>query len=199
MTTHFGSYKLFPRLNILRHVKSMHVAYYPGRQHVEVAKRLVMSITSEPVQKKYPQFTATWELLAYDGPATIDVEFLNGDKRRFMADHFSDGEMNSIVENWKFQAMTDTGIDASCLVAYNSFKQNRDKRYIIFRVNDYDQVVVASEGDRDKTYEDFTKAINDEKEPAYGVVDFKPEGSEEDKTVLFVWGPDTSSIKKRMM
>ncbi|KAF4690024.1 Tripartite DNA replication factor [Perkinsus olseni] len=128
---------------------------------------------------------ATWELLAYDGPSTIDVEFLNGDKRRFMADHFSDGEMNSIVENWKFQ------------VAYNSFKQNRDKRYIIFRVNDCDQVVVASEGDRDKTYEDFTKAINDEKEPAYGVVDFKPEGSEEDKTVLFVWAPDTSSMKKR--
>ncbi|KAF4671479.1 hypothetical protein FOL47_001531 [Perkinsus chesapeaki] len=81
----------------------MHIAYYPGREHTEVAKRLVMSVTSEPVKQKFPEFTATWELLGYDGPATVDVEFLNGDKKRYLADHFSDGEMNGIVENWKFQ------------------------------------------------------------------------------------------------
>ncbi|KAF4739416.1 cofilin [Perkinsus olseni] len=95
--------------------------------------------------------------------------------------------------------MTDTGVDASCLVAYNSFKQNRDKRYIIFRANDYDQVVVASEGGRDKTYTDFMDAIADEREPGYGVVDFKPEGSEEEKTLLLLWIPDSSIMKKRML
>ncbi|KAF4680902.1 cofilin [Perkinsus olseni] len=95
--------------------------------------------------------------------------------------------------------MTDTGVDASCLAAYNSFKKNRDKRYIIFRANDDDRVVVASEGGRDQTYTDFMAAIADEREPGYGVVDFKPEGSEEEKTLLLLWVPDSCIMKKRML
>ena len=82
--------------------------------------------------KKFPKLASTWELLAYDAPPTIDVEFLDGNKnfvlvpnyhktslffnnsyyhhrqtgkkKRFMADGYSQREMQSIVDNWAFDA-----------------------------------------------------------------------------------------------
>merc|ERR1712137_1326949 len=65
-------YNLFPRLDFLAYLKRIHVAYHPGRERTEVARNLIMHMTSEPSKKKFPQLQATWELLGYDAPATID-------------------------------------------------------------------------------------------------------------------------------
>mmetsp|Transcript_44998 Transcript_44998/g.97744 ORF Transcript_44998/g.97744 Transcript_44998/m.97744 type:complete len:117 (-) Transcript_44998:129-479(-) len=95
-------YTLFPRLDFLAYLRRIHVAYHPGRERTEVARRLIMHMTSENSKKKFPQLNATWELLAYDAPATIDVEFEDGKKKRFLAEHYSRREMQDIVDHWQF-------------------------------------------------------------------------------------------------
>jgi hypothetical protein len=47
---------------------------------------------------------ATWELLGYDSPAVVDIELMNGHKRRFFADHYSQREMQAIVDQWQYSA-----------------------------------------------------------------------------------------------
>lgn len=44
------------------------------------------------------------ELLGYDAPATIDVEFVTGKKKRFLAEHYTRREMQDIVDQWQFEA-----------------------------------------------------------------------------------------------
>merc|ERR550532_1109032 len=97
-------YNLFPRLDFLAYLKRIHVAYHPGRERTEVARRLIMHMTSDTTKKKFPQLQATWELLGYDAPATIDIEFVNGKTKRFLAEHYSRREMQDIVDAWQFNA-----------------------------------------------------------------------------------------------
>mmetsp|Transcript_72510 Transcript_72510/g.125800 ORF Transcript_72510/g.125800 Transcript_72510/m.125800 type:complete len:143 (-) Transcript_72510:109-537(-) len=96
-------YKLFPRLDFLSYMKKIHVAYHPGREKTEVARRLIMRMTSDPVKKKFPNLQASWELLGYDSPATIDVELVDGRRKRFLAEHYSQREMQDIVDTWQFE------------------------------------------------------------------------------------------------
>merc|ERR1712066_403269 len=96
-------YNLFPRLDFLAYLKSIHVAYHPGRERTEVARRLIMHMTSESSQRKFPQLKASWELLGYDAPATIDIEFVNGKQKRFLAEHYSQREMQDLVDAWQFE------------------------------------------------------------------------------------------------
>ena len=63
-----------------------------------------MQVSGESTRKKYPALKSSWELLGYDTPATIDVEFLNGKKRRFLADHYSKNEMHAIIDKWQYEA-----------------------------------------------------------------------------------------------
>jgi hypothetical protein len=97
-------YKLFPKLDFLAYVSNIHVAYNPGRAKSEVARRLVLQITSQSVKKKFPALQSSWELLAYDAPSTVDVTFADGNKRRFMADHWSKAEMQAVIDKWQFEA-----------------------------------------------------------------------------------------------
>eukprot|EP00920_Eleutheroschizon_duboscqi_P023747 GHVT01059126.1.p1 GENE.GHVT01059126.1~~GHVT01059126.1.p1 ORF type:complete len:110 (+),score=4.96 GHVT01059126.1:443-772(+) len=76
-------YRLFPSLDFLAYLKRIHVAYHAGRDKTDVAKQLILKITSEKVQQKYPQLQVSWELLSYDAPATIDAEFRDGRKYRY--------------------------------------------------------------------------------------------------------------------
>eukprot|EP00933_Yihiella_yeosuensis_P068300 TRINITY_DN7378_c0_g1_i6.p1 TRINITY_DN7378_c0_g1~~TRINITY_DN7378_c0_g1_i6.p1 ORF type:complete len:147 (-),score=23.19 TRINITY_DN7378_c0_g1_i6:68-508(-) len=96
-------YTLFPRLDFLAYLKRIHVAYHPGRERTEVARRLIMHMTSESTQKKFPNVKASWELLGYDAPATIDVELVDGRKKRFLAEHYSQREMQDIIDVWQFE------------------------------------------------------------------------------------------------
>jgi hypothetical protein len=97
-------YKLFPKLEFLAYVKQIHVAYNPGRAKSEVARRLVLQVTSDKVKRKFPALQASWELLAYDAPATVDVTFSDGHSRRFLADHWSKSEMQAVIDRWQFEA-----------------------------------------------------------------------------------------------
>merc|ERR1712216_1006257 len=93
-------YNLFPRLDFLAYLKRIHVAYHPGREKTEVARRLIMRIMADTTKVKYPQLQASWELLGHDAPTTIDVEFVNGNKKRFLAEHYTQNEMQDIADAW---------------------------------------------------------------------------------------------------
>ena len=97
-------YKLFPRLDFFAYMKKIRVAYHPGRSKSETARRLVLQITSEALKKKFPGLSASYELLGYDAPATVDVEFGDGRKKRFVCDHLSKSEMQSVIDKWQFEA-----------------------------------------------------------------------------------------------
>eukprot|EP00920_Eleutheroschizon_duboscqi_P023748 GHVT01059127.1.p1 GENE.GHVT01059127.1~~GHVT01059127.1.p1 ORF type:complete len:131 (+),score=17.12 GHVT01059127.1:443-835(+) len=97
-------YRLFPSLDFLAYLKRIHVAYHAGRDKTDVAKQLILKITSEKVQQKYPQLQVSWELLSYDAPATIDAEFRDGRKYRRTISHFSKREQSRIVDVWKLNA-----------------------------------------------------------------------------------------------
>ncbi|CAE8637367.1 unnamed protein product [Polarella glacialis] len=90
-------YNLFPRLDFLAYLKRIHVAYHPGRERTEVARRLIMHMTSESAMRKFPNLKSSWELLGYDAPATVDVELVDGKKKRFLAEHYSQREMQETV------------------------------------------------------------------------------------------------------
>ena len=96
-------YKLFPRLDFLSYLKTIHIAYHPGRAKSEVARKLILQVTGQSAKRKYPTLKSSWELLGYDAPATIDVEFQNGLKRRFLADHYSKDEMHAIIDKWQYE------------------------------------------------------------------------------------------------
>eukprot|EP00812_Abedinium_dasypus_P009870 NODE_3529_length_773_cov_315.540390.p2 GENE.NODE_3529_length_773_cov_315.540390~~NODE_3529_length_773_cov_315.540390.p2 ORF type:complete len:156 (-),score=47.48 NODE_3529_length_773_cov_315.540390:274-741(-) len=94
-------YTLFPRLDFLAYLRSIHVSYHPRREHTEVARRLIMRMTSDAIKKRHPRLKATWEHLDYEAPAAITVVLLDGRRKRFLAEHYSRREMNAIVEEWQ--------------------------------------------------------------------------------------------------
>merc|ERR1712085_199644 len=95
-------YTLFPKLDFFQYLKKIHVSYHPGRPKTEVARRMIMHMTAESTKKKYPKLEATWELLAYDAPATIQVELADGKEKRFLCEHYSKYEMQQIIDEWQY-------------------------------------------------------------------------------------------------
>ena len=63
-----------------------------------------MQVTGQDAKKRYPALKSSWELLGYDSPATIDVVFQSGEKKRFLADHYSKNEMHAIRDKWQFDS-----------------------------------------------------------------------------------------------
>ena len=97
-------YKLFPRLDFLDQVKKIHIAYHPGRERTDSARQIILQVTSDSVKRKHPKLEATWELLGYDAPAVVDVELTNGHRKKFLADHYTRKEMQSIIDQWQYVA-----------------------------------------------------------------------------------------------
>nr|CEL69592.1 TPA: hypothetical protein BN1204_052955 [Neospora caninum Liverpool] len=95
---------IFPRVDFLRYLKKIHVSYCPTRPKTEIAKQLIMRVTSESVKKKFPHLQASWEMLAYDAPATVEVELLDGRRVRRIIDGYSKAEKKKIIDDWRFTA-----------------------------------------------------------------------------------------------
>ena len=80
------------------------MSYHPGRERAESARQLILQITSDTTKRKHPKLEASWELLGYDSPAVVDIELMNGHKQRFIADHYSRREMQSIIDQWQYMS-----------------------------------------------------------------------------------------------
>ncbi|EER04796.1 actin depolymerizing factor, putative [Perkinsus marinus ATCC 50983] len=82
-------------------------------------------------------------------------------------------------------------VDDAALARYKSFKDNDDKRFIIFSISG-DSVVVESEVGEDASYDDFISAIKESGEPRYAVVEV------EGKIVFVSWFPENASSILKM-
>ncbi|EPR58729.1 hypothetical protein TGGT1_216910 [Toxoplasma gondii GT1] len=97
-------YDLFKPLDFLACVKSVHVAYHPGRPRSEVCRQLIHHMKSDSVRKRFPSLQASYQLLGYNAPSTIKIELINGKKHEFQAEHFSLREMQMRFDTDQFEA-----------------------------------------------------------------------------------------------
>lgn len=97
----------------------------------------------------------------------------------------------------------------ACKDIFTEMKTRKNLRYLIYKITDDLSIAVDEAGDRDKTYEDFTKSLiaaQNNGECRYGVFDLEYSGQVEgagqtkkDKLVFFMWSPDTCKIKQKML
>ncbi|GFE55473.1 hypothetical protein BaOVIS_028770 [Babesia ovis] len=98
-------YTLIPPLHILGALKRLHISYSNKRlETADIARRLVIYTTGDKLKLKFPQLYVTWEILDYDAPASMRVEFLNGKTRRFLIEGYSKPEKERLVTEWQFKA-----------------------------------------------------------------------------------------------
>jgi len=99
-----------------------------------------------------------------------------------------------------------TGVAVSDEVStsFNKFKLGQEPyklRYFIYEIKNKKEIVIASQGDRSKTYDDFVEELP-ENDCRYGVIDVDFEtadGRPTSKIVFISWNPDTASIRPKML
>ncbi|EDO05795.1 uncharacterized protein BBOV_IV001980 [Babesia bovis T2Bo] len=98
-------YSLVPPLHILGALRRLHISYSNKRlETADIARRLVVYTTGERLKLKFPQLYVTWEILDYDAPASMRVEFLNGKTGSYLIEGYSKREKERIVADWQFSA-----------------------------------------------------------------------------------------------
>ena len=91
--------------------------------------------------------------------------------------------------------------DDACVDNFNEMKIRHTKRFITFKIEDKKMIKIDTEGEKEKTYDDFLAAMP-ENEPRYAVVDVQFEtddGRPQDKIVFFLWSPDSCGVKDKML
>lgn len=96
-------YSLIPPLHILGALRRLHISYSNRRlDTADIARRLVVYTNGENLKLRFPQLHVTWEILDYDAPAAIRVEFLNGKQRRYLIEGYSKPERERLIADWQF-------------------------------------------------------------------------------------------------
>merc|ERR1711920_442875 len=92
--------------------------------------------------------------------------------------------------------------DDSCVDKYNEIKMKKNKRFITFKIEDKKKIVVDTEGEREKTWDDFCSQLPDD-EPRYALVDVdytSEDGRPQDKLTFVMWSPDDKcGVKSKML
>lgn len=96
-------WQLFPSLNILAHVKGIRVRLHPGRGISEGCRELASVLCSSDVQQKFPTLQSSVELLGYDAPSEIHIEFNNGKKYKLFADGYSLKELHMRLDREQYR------------------------------------------------------------------------------------------------
>lgn len=98
--------------------------------------------------------------------------------------------------------LTSVAVDDSCLSTFNSLKLRKASKYIIFKINDAKTDIVVEKESKEDNYDDFLNELP-ENDCRYAVYDFEydtPSGEgKRSKIVFFIWSPDTSSVKSKMI
>ncbi|UVC54277.1 hypothetical protein MACJ_003814 [Theileria orientalis] len=98
-------YNLVPKLSIFGAVKRIHISYSNRRLNTaDIARRLVVYATGKELKLKYPLLNVTWEILDYDTPANLQVEYLDGKTERFLIEGYSKREQEKIINDWQFES-----------------------------------------------------------------------------------------------
>jgi cofilin len=93
-----------------------------------------------------------------------------------------------------------------CKTAFQEIKLGHKYRYVIFRLSpNLKEIVVEKRAEPSATYDEFVeelKAAEKEKECRYAVFDAEfstKDGQPRNKIVFFMWSPETSHIKQKMV
>mmetsp|Transcript_80295 Transcript_80295/g.209403 ORF Transcript_80295/g.209403 Transcript_80295/m.209403 type:complete len:138 (-) Transcript_80295:169-582(-) len=91
--------------------------------------------------------------------------------------------------------------DDECQKKYEQIKMKKNLRYIIYTIKDKETIVFESEGDMEKTFDDFKAALPKD-EPRYAVLDFpykSEDGRDQSKLTFVFWSPDSTGVKSKML
>jgi cofilin len=97
--------------------------------------------------------------------------------------------------------MSGVACDDSCVEKFNEMKIRHTLRYIIYKIENKESIIIEKEGENSLTYDDFLKEMPED-EPRYAAVDVAFEtddGRPQDKIVFFLWNPDTCGVKAKML
>lgn len=86
---------------------------------------------------------------------------------------------------------------------FNDFKlgQGVRRRYILYTIKDKKEIVIAGEGERSKTYDDFSADLPDD-DCRYALIDLEfttIDGRPTSKLVLITWVPENASVRNKML
>ncbi|CAH8436166.1 unnamed protein product [Schistosoma turkestanicum] len=97
----------------------------------------------------------------------------------------------------------DSGIKchSSCVLAYNDLKMNKKCRYLLFHIDNMEEIRLMKSAERDATLEDlrndFKDAMN-KNEGRYAVYDYEYP-NKVSALVFVIWTPTTLSIKTNLI
>merc|ERR1719311_2040137 len=93
-------------------------------------------------------------------------------------------------------------VSDACVEVYNEIKMKKSKKYVLFKIENKKEIVIDSEGDASKTFDDF-KAALPEDQPRYGLVDIHyttDDGRDQSKLTFVMWSPDDKcGVKDKML
>jgi len=98
-------------------------------------------------------------------------------------------------------SMSGVTMDPKCLEKYEEMKIKHTLRYIFFKIENKKTIVVAAEGDKSNSYDDFLKALP-ENEPRYCLADVEyttKSGAQHSKVVFVFWCPDSGQVREKML
>jgi len=97
-------------------------------------------------------------------------------------------------------------VNDECKTAFQEVKLGHKYRYIVFKLtDDLKTIVVEKKADPSESYDDFVshmKAAESAQECRYAIFDFQYEtvdGQPRNKICFFMWSPENSKIKQRMV
>jgi len=99
--------------------------------------------------------------------------------------------------------MSNTGVsvNSECVTRYNEFKLRKTNKYIVFRLSDdLREIIIDKTGEPGASYDEFLDQLppNDCR---YAVcnVDYNQADGERSKIVFFLWAPEGSKVKSKML
>lgn len=88
-----------------------------------------------------------------------------------------------------------------CMPVYKEMQMKHNTRFIIFRIENKEKVIVDKTGPSDQTYDDFLAALPAQ-ECRYCLVDVDyttKAGATHSKLVFVMWCPDEAPVKEKML
>ncbi|KAF8821664.1 hypothetical protein IE077_001747 [Cardiosporidium cionae] len=95
---------IFHQLDFLSYVKRLHVSYHPGRSRSDVCRQIIAHMTSPQSKKNFPRLNASFDIVGYDSPSTVELELVNGKAFKFFADGYTLKEVQRQFDKEQFDA-----------------------------------------------------------------------------------------------
>jgi cofilin len=98
-------------------------------------------------------------------------------------------------------SMLGVAVDPKCVELYDQMKMKHTVRYVVYKVEGQERIVVEHEGDKSKTFTQMV-ALLPPGECRFAVVDFpftSADGRPQEKLCFILWNPDNAPVKQKML